>query len=229
MQSCLVTYGAYGCASHEHDSAPDCFTRMLSCAEFIIDTMYRTMPIRYLSHYVTDEDDGAPDGFLDYQIEAKFYQSVRGVRYQAIEEEYLTILLARQDELIRSVYGIGSTEVVEGVSALIRSLTLEWVEDLDRVVTRYQDMSNQDVGMPDPSSSGLEIDKDRLCGCRLNDVSLTTQWPGVLICDLSLPVACSRDCEAFEALDPSGYFTDSQSHFFKSGKGHITSVRKSFR
>ena len=218
LQSCLVTCGAYGCTSHEHDSAPDCFTQMLSCAEFIIDTMYRTMPIRYLSQYVTDEDDGASDGFLDYQIEAKFYQSVRGVRYQAIEEEYLTILLARQDELIRSVYGIGSTEVVEGVSALIRSLTLGWVEDLDRVVTRYQDMSNQDVGMPDSSSSGLEIDKDRLYGCRLNDVFLTTQWPGVLICDLSLPVACSRDCEAFEALDPLGILPIVKKPFLQIGE-----------
>lgn len=126
-----------------------------------------------------------------FQEEASSYQSLRGKRYQLLEEEYLSYLLSGQDKIIHEIYGMSSLDVVKGAIALRDSLCLGWNDAMHRFDEVFEEWQRTDQRNPD-SISALKDSHDaqdiseKLFGSGLYDVQKITGWPAELIEDLSL-------------------------------------------
>ncbi|WP_302396104.1 SEC-C metal-binding domain-containing protein [Eggerthella sinensis] len=157
--------------------------------------------------FSSDEEERA---IWNFQLEAKFYESIRGRRYQVIEEEYLACLLPDQDNLIRGIYGIGADDVIEGVVHLRDSLIRGWGDLLEEARSLsdgwgVQDRASESSAVARQTSVDEKDIADKLFGASLYDVAKITSWPKNLIEDLSKP-AFPKDGDSDFAfcIDPIG-------------------------
>ena len=218
LQSCLLSIAACGNKSSDSDLTAMCLEKMIACADSIVATLNESMLLRFSKVYTAGKETGLSEAVLRYQIEAKAYQPLRGKRYHAIEEDYLTILLGKQDDLIRRVYGIGSKEVIAGHLALMRSLTLGWSDAIWQLSEQCENWIRKNN---DPfegvSKEEAAIIAESAFGYRLHDVCAVTNWPESLVDDLSLSAASVSDLESFESIDPLGLLPIANKPFIKIG------------
>ena len=205
LQSCLLFIAARGESSNADSSATSRLEETIACAESIIDVLNQAFLVRYSDVHIAGKNAGLSDDVIRYQIESKTYQSLRGRRYQAIEEDYLTLLLSKQDDLIKEVYGIGATDVINGFVALMTSLTLGWSAACNELGKQYDNWQKE----PLRSFDGISKDEaariaNSVFGTALHDVAAVTQWPESLIEDLSLSAASVSDFEKVNSIDPPG-------------------------
>jgi hypothetical protein len=128
--------------------------------------------------------------------------SVRGLRYLSQEADYFRRILTAQSSLLQETYGLTVTQIVEGLTSLIESLT----KGVGRVVADLEEFRNDTLNaidadrsnweLPPPvamekvvSENGWEARRDsifsRFLGSALFDVKELTQWPEEFIADLS--------------------------------------------
>ena len=205
LQSCLLFIAARGESSNADSSAASRLEETIACAESIIDVLNQAFLVRYSDVHIAGKNAGLSDDVIRYQIESKTYQSLRGRRYQAIEEDYLTLLLSKQDDLIKEVYGVGAIDVINGFVALMTSLTLGWSAAFNELGKQYDNWQKE----PLHSFDGISKDEaariaNSVFGTALHDVAAVTQWPESLIEDLSLSAASVTDFEKVNSIDPLG-------------------------
>lgn len=216
LQSCLLFIAARGESSNADSSATSRLEETIACAESIIDVLNQAFLVRYSDVHIAGKNAGLSDDVIRYQIESKTYQSLRGRRYQAIEEDYLTLLLSKQDDLIKEVYGIGATDVINGFVALMTSLTLGWSAACNELGKQYDNWQKE----PLRSFDGISKDEaariaNSVFGTALHDVAAVTQWPESLIEDLSLSAASVSDFEKSTQLIPLGLCRSLTNHLLE--------------
>ena len=143
LQSCLLFVSARGKFSNVDSSATSRLEETMACAESIIEVLNRAFLVRYSDVHIAGKNAGLSDDVIRYQIESKTYQSLRGRRYRAIEEDYLTLLLSKQDALIKEVYGVGAIGVINGLVALMTSLTLGWSAAFNELGKQYENWQKE--------------------------------------------------------------------------------------
>lgn len=216
LQSSLLFVAANGKTSRDDDSASVRLEEMIGCAESIIDSLNRSFLVRYANVYVTGKRAGLSENILNYLVEAKAYLPIRGKRYQVIEEDYLSLLLSEQDGLIQSVYGVGFAEIIDGFTALMRSLTLGWPSAMQSMAEQYDSWEEKgDSAFEEISRKQAAAIVESVFGYSLHDVGSVTKWPEALIDDLSLPLALVSDFSSFASIDPLGILPIANKPFIK--------------
>lgn len=144
-----------------------------------------------------------------FQLESKLYEDLRGKRYQILEEPYLRYLVGGQNTLIREIYGIDGSEIVDGVIALMDSLIKGWqttINELSNFMDEFETLNRDDQKTMDRFQKRVsESDlSNRLLGPGLFDVKAVTGWPFTLIDDLTLETFSGSEVAGvdFEDLDP---------------------------
>ena len=145
---------------------------------------------------------GTENDILKSIIEAQIMYLVRGHRYPVFEIEYYQKLLQEHDDIFKDVFGISSTDIINGISKLQYSLTQGKVDALNQFQNIFEEFQNYKVEEQDAFFAEHKQENEdfynKFFGTQLHDVAKITQWPDNFIKELS-----------WELDDKTNFFNDS--------------------
>lgn len=209
LQSCLTSIFSSSQDILKNEPADESsIMKLFSDCEQLIDKSRTYSFVSQVS--ISDiKADSYQESIKDFQREARGYQELRGKRYTVLEEPFYTLMLANQNELIKSIYKIESSDIVSGITALANSLIRGWNDVLDELEAQMHvfdeiDRDNEEeleAFRARSQTSGLG---ERLAGPALFDVKQVTKWPDELIKDLSLPCYSNlNNKDSMLSIDPT--------------------------
>jgi len=186
---------------------------------------------------ISDQEPNTDDARVveEYLVEASSYLALRGRRYTVLERKFLSPLLGAQNELIESIFGVTSDQLIDGVLSIANSIAkgrskaitdfgkqLEVHDPLDRdnpaVVSKYKTVINDEI------RDLIE----RFAGAALYDVEKVAEWPASVIDSLSLHCYSGNDRndshEQFLDVNPCGVLPIAKKPFISiNGKSYCFS------
>lgn len=132
---------------------------------------------------------GIEDDILKSIVEAQMMHLVRGNRYQVFEIGYYKKLLKEHDDIFKDVFGIGTEDIINGISRLQYSVTQGKADALNQFQNIFEEFQNygveyQDTFFAEHKQEGEDF-YNKFFGTQLRDVAKVTQWPENFIKELS--------------------------------------------
>ena len=124
-----------------------------------------------------------------YMLELQLMYSVRGQRYQVFESQYFEDLLPIHDDVFVELFGLDSSEIINGIKKLQYSLTqgkFDVMNHFHEVWDEYEDkeLEAEDFSSPDIQSAHLDF-YDKFFGTKLREVCEITKWTDSFVNELS--------------------------------------------
>lgn len=92
---------------------------------------------------------GIEDDILKSIVEAQMMHLVRGNRYQVFEIGYYKKLLKEHDDIFKDVFGIGTEDIINGISRLQYSVTQGKADALNQFQNIFEEFQNYGVEYQD--------------------------------------------------------------------------------
>lgn len=136
----------------------------------------------------SNKDDAFWNEKIDILVESILFFTVRGNRYQCIEEKYHRALLSTHDETLTSIYGVTADEVTDGLIKLLFSVSQGQVEPINQLA---KSMDSYEKGKD--VREAVERAFQDIYGFQTNDVIKVTGWPESLVQDLAYEIGEVKD------------------------------------
>ena len=144
---------------------------------------------------------------IDNIFEAQLMYGVRGKRYQFVEKEYFTALLAPHNEIFNQLFGLSANDIIEGIVKLEYALSQRGFDDIKKFCEMFKE--SQSTCYENFKSC---IDKQHkleqsLCstvfGSKLNNVIDVTGWPEQFVKEFSYE--CGQETSFFSHDEYAGW------------------------
>ena len=125
----------------------------------------------------------------DYIVYAQMMSQVRGEQYQAFRIPILKELLLPHEDLLKEIYGLSSSDVIEGLTVLEKNLSSGRLDAMKALGNQIDKLALFEGAEPDEDY--LEESREialKAIGTSLFDIRKNTKWPDELISDLCLGI-----------------------------------------
>ncbi|MCE3026345.1 YecA family protein [Salinicola sp. DM10] len=168
------------------------------------------------SSAVTENEDFGPDtADIEFHIKSTWVL-LRGNRYQVLEGEFYSYVLAPHDDVLKEVYGVGATEVAEGFQDMANATRAGHANAIEEMMSQFQASQNFALEQEKPLEEVMEewvasnADQSEAAARAMDDmlrggisnVSRHTKLPPELLVDLAYQRG--EDTEFFAEGDLSG-------------------------
>lgn len=147
----------------------------------------------------TENKDFGPDtADIEFQIKSTWVL-LRGNRYQVLEGDFYNYVLARHDDVLMEVYGVGATVIAEGFQDMANATRMGQANAVKEMMKQFQAAQNFAMQQDKPLKEGMEDwvaaheDQSEAAGQAMDDmfrggianVSRHTKLPPKLLADLA--------------------------------------------
>ncbi|WP_241837202.1 YecA family protein [Salinivibrio sp. ML290] len=147
----------------------------------------------------TENEDFGPDtADIEFQIKSTWVM-LRGNRYQVLEGEFYSYVLAPHDDVLKEVYGVGATAIAEGFQDMANATLTGHAEAAEEMMRQFEAAQKFALEQEKPLEDVMEewvsanVDQSEAAGRAMDDmlrggtanVSRHTKLPLKLLADLS--------------------------------------------
>ena len=148
---------------------------------------------------VTENEDFGPDtADIEFHMKSTWVL-LRGNRYQVLEGEFYSYVLAPHDDVLKEVYGVGANEVAEGFQDMANATRAGHANAIEEMMRQFQAAQNFALEQEKPLEEVMEewvaanADQSEAAGRAMDDmlrggisnVSRHTNLPPELLADLA--------------------------------------------
>lgn len=150
------------------------------------------------SAHTKNEDFGPDTANIEFHIKSTWVL-LRGNRYQVLEGEFYTYVLAPHDDVLKDVYGVGATEIAEGFQDIANTTRTGHANAMEEMMKQFEAAQNFAIEQGKPLENVMKewvsanADQSKAAGRAIDDmlrggvanVSRHTKLPPALLADLA--------------------------------------------
>lgn len=178
VQSIIVSHHSEPRTGHVEEDVTTCGFKVMHDVEELLELIQS-----YIFLWAGEKAEDNDPELVSLMVEAQFDFMVRGNRYQDLQMEYYKPLLMPHDAELRRLYGVTSSELVEGLSRLEHALSqgrFDGMNDLVALMDRHPGVVDPSL-LPERENDSLRDIVTETFTVDHYDVLRITGWPIELV------------------------------------------------